>query len=138
VPEGGEFVVRIASETIWGASILSFFKARFALFRQSLVDMRPPALLVVVLQFCRCLLRLESSLLTSAWSSRARGFVTPWAARDDHAFVSVAVLGGVRGFWCSVAAGDISVAERVVSDDAFFRRQLLFLGVFLFLNTNCI
>jgi len=76
--------------------------------------------------------------LTGAWSSRARGFVTPWAARDDHVSVFVAVLGGVRGFWCSVAAGDIPVATRAVSRDAFFRRQLLFLGVFLFLNTNCI
>jgi hypothetical protein len=93
VPEGGEFVVRVVGGTIWGASVLSFFKARSALFRQSLVDTRPPALLAVVLQFFRCLLQPKSSPLTGAWSLRDRGFVTPWAARDDH--VS-AVLGGVQ------------------------------------------
>jgi hypothetical protein len=109
VPEGGEFVVLVAGGTIWGASVLSFFKARSALFRQSLVNTHPPTFLAVVLQFCRCLLRPKISPLTGTWSSRARGFVTPWAARDDHVSVSVAVLGGVRGFWCSVTAGDTPV-----------------------------
>jgi len=128
VLEEGEFIVRVVGGTIWGASVLSFFKARYALFRQSLVDTCPPALLAVVLQFYRCLLRPESSPFTGTWSSLARGFVTPWAAHDDQVFVSVAVLGGVWGFWCSIAAGDIPAVARVLhapstavlfSDDSF-------------------
>jgi len=34
--------------------------------------------------------------LTDAWSARARGLVTPWAARVDHVSAFVAVHGGVR------------------------------------------
>lgn len=50
-----------------------FFCSRSALFCQSMVDTRLPALLAVVLRFCRCLLRPESSPLTGTWSSRASG-----------------------------------------------------------------
>jgi hypothetical protein len=104
-PEGVESVVRVAGWTIWGVSVLSFFSSRSAMFRQSLVDTRLPALLAVVLRFCRCLLRPESSLLPGTWSSRARGFVTPWAACDDHVSTPVAVLDGVRWIWVRLLQG---------------------------------
>jgi hypothetical protein len=104
-PEGVESFVRVAGGTIWGVSVLSFFSYRSALFRQSLVDTRLPALLAVVLRFCRCLLRPESSPLPSAWSSRARGFVTPWAARDDHVSAIVAVLDGFQWIWVRLLQG---------------------------------
>jgi hypothetical protein len=112
-PEGVASVVRVAGGTIWGVLVLSFFSSRSALFRHSLVDTRPPALLTVVLRFCRCLLRPNNSPLTGAWSARARGLVTPWAARVDHVSASVDVLGGVRWNWCLVAAGDLPAAARV-------------------------
>jgi hypothetical protein len=133
-----ESVVHVVGETVWGASVLSFFMAKFALFRQSLVDTRPPTLLAIVLRFCRCLLRPESSPLTGAWSSRARGFVTPWAALDDHVFRLCChawwrsgdlVFGCCMGYSSSGACG-----TRAVSGGAFFPTTAPVFGCFLVLD----
>jgi hypothetical protein len=114
----------------------SFFKARSTLFHRPLVDTRPPALLAVVLQFYRCLLRPKCSLVTGAWSSHARVFFTPWAACDGHVSSLLPCLVVFGGLWCSAVAEDLPVPARVLYlpspgvlsfDDSFcFGRFLVF------------
>jgi hypothetical protein len=70
--------------------------------------------------------------LTGAW-----WFITPWAARDDHISASVAVLGGVRWIWCSVAAGDMPAAVRVphaLSSAVHYSDDSSFFGCFFVID----
>jgi hypothetical protein len=69
------------------------------MFRRPLVDTRPLALLIVVLWFSRCLLRLESSAVIGAWSSRVRVLYTLWAARYGHVSYLLLYLVVSEGFF---------------------------------------
>jgi hypothetical protein len=79
---------------------VSIFEARYALIHRPLVDMRPPALLVVVLWLSRCPLLPESSSVIGAWSSHARVYYTLWAARDGHVLHLLSCLVVPGGFLC--------------------------------------
>jgi hypothetical protein len=131
------------------------------MFRRPMVDTRPLALLVVVLRFCRCLLRPKSSPVNGAWSLHARVFFTIWAARDSHVPSLLPCLVEFGGLWCLAYAGDLPVPARVLhasssivlsSDDSFcfgcflvleYRLYLTICSVLdlawsLLLSTNCL
>jgi hypothetical protein len=92
----------------------SFFKTKSTLFRCPLVDTHPLVVLVVVLRFCRCVIRPERSPVTGAWSSRARVFSTSWAARDGYVPPLLPCLVAIGSLWCSAAAGDLLAQARVL------------------------
>jgi hypothetical protein len=92
----------------------SFLKTRSPLFRRPLVNTHLSVVLAVVLQFCRCVIRPERSPVTGAWSSRARVFSTPWAARDGYVPPLLPCLVVIEILWGSAAAGVSLSLARVV------------------------
>jgi hypothetical protein len=128
---GREIGASVVGGTIWCAPVLSFFKARFALFRRPMVNMCLPALLPIVLRFYRCLLQLKSSPVYGAWSSRARVF-SPLGLRVMATFRLCCHVWWLRGLmvfsYCRGSSGADACSTSIVSGGAFFRRQLL--GVF--------
>jgi hypothetical protein len=132
---GGEPAARVAGGKTWRASVfLSFFEARFALFRRPLADTYPPTLLAAVLWFSHCLLRLKGSPVIGTWSSRARVFFTPWATRESQVLSLLPCLVVPGGLWCSAAAWDLPVAARVLhkpSPVVFSSNDSFYFGCFL-------
>jgi hypothetical protein len=52
--------------------------------------------------------------VTGAWSSRARVFSTPWAARDGYVPPLLPYLVAIGSLWCSAVAGDLLAPARVL------------------------
>jgi len=118
---GADSVASVAGVILVGSQFFHPLKARSALFHSPPVDTRPFAVLIDVLWFRRCLLRLGCSAVTGAWLPRARVFFVLWAARDGHVpYLCRAgwcpgvflALGGCKG--CPVAARVLQAPSPVV------------------------
>jgi hypothetical protein len=95
------------------------------MFRHPMVDMRPSALLAIVIWFCHCLLRPESSPFITR-----QGVFHPLGRAWWRRSVSIAVFGGVWGFmvfgFYRGSFGAAACSTRAVFGGAFLWRQLLF------------